>query len=47
MCVCVCVCVCVRARACIGVDETEMACRRVNKINNIRLFSLFDKRARY
>ena len=25
--------------------ETEMTCRRVNKINNIRPFSLFNKRA--
>ena len=27
--------------------ETEMTCRRVNKINNIRPFSLFNKRASY
>ena len=25
--------------------ETEMTCRRVNKVNNIRPFSLFNKRA--
>ncbi len=51
-CVCVCVCVCEaglcaiqRARPC--NVEKEMTCRRVNKINNIRLFSLFNKRTRY
>src|SRR4029434_8835077 len=27
--------------------ETEITCRRVNKINNIRLFILFNKRTSY
>src|SRR4029434_8278774 len=27
--------------------ETEIICRRVNKINNIRLFILFNKRTSY
>ncbi len=52
VCVCVCanwggtpLCAIQRARPC--KVETEMTCRRVNKINNIRLFSLFNKRTRY
>ncbi len=50
MCSLVCVCVCVKrgcARPCNVNVEKEMTCRRVNKINNIRLFSLFNKRTRY
>ncbi len=53
----VCACVCVhrgrtllcayRARKCNVTLETEITCRSVNKINNVRLFSLFNKRTRY
>ncbi len=53
-----CVCVCARAyrgrtplcayRACeCNVTETEITRRCVNKTNNVRLFSLFNKRTRY
>ncbi len=38
---------CARYRAQPCKLETEMTCRRVNKINNIRLFSLFDEKTRY
>ncbi len=53
--VCVCVCACVRTRAKLRCAryrdrecnvETEMTRPRVNKINNTRLFSLFNKRTR-
>ncbi len=53
LCVCVCVCVRIGAELCCAryreqrrivnaQVETEMTCRHVNKINNIRLFSLFN-----
>ncbi len=43
VCSLVCVCECARYRERDHVIETVMTCRRVNKINNIRLFSLFNK----
>ncbi len=51
--VCVCVCanrggtpLCTIQRAQPRKVEIEMTCRHVNKINNIRLYSLFNKRTR-
>ncbi len=58
VCVCVCARVCAhasggtplcayRAHECNVTLETEITCRRVNKTNNVRQFSLFNKRTRY
>ncbi len=44
-----CVCARLRVRLCARLCsvDTEMTCRHVNKINNMRLISLFNKRTRY